>query len=171
MNFKTAAWNLLIANGGALRDDGDNNLYNWDKSYSNYYGSGWDYDFVKTVEALELMEEHDIQFDKMGEPHQETSYHFNGTFTDTQLSANHLYGKLIVNDQEFLWGVETEDVQFSELLAMLTKLGKVGLVVQVDEVNIDDSVKTLRDRVEKFRREYSEREYALKSYWSYHCKL
>jgi hypothetical protein len=162
-SFKNAAWSLMIAKGGVVKM-GDHYGRNIDEPDDNFFGDGWKYLYEDTVLALSDMQTSGIAITDMAEPRDRSSYHFNGTFTDSQNHCKHLYGELICgNGNMYHWGLDTEEYSLHELIKLFDKFGTFGLSMAiVGPPNFKQSLLDLEDRLtQKWAADY----------WSAYCRL
>lgn len=152
MNFKRVAWHVLISSGGVLKtlEEPEYAVLESNPIDKNYYGSNWMYEYEKTIEAMKLMQAHGIDYDAMGEPHQDRSYHFVDTYATNQYECNHMWGILKTGGKEFYWGVETSDLSFGELVTTMTNLASLGIQVQFEELKFASALSALQSRLDKF---------------------
>jgi len=114
--YKQAIWTLLIGCGGAGRNQNDDD---WKNSYWSsygtkveiwsYYGGHFNVDPKLTEGILEGIREHSVDWEKCSDPATRVNSEFNGTFTDTQLYHEGLYGKLVLGNGESYWWAARSD--------------------------------------------------------------
>lgn len=140
-----AVWLLMIACGGVLLKQDEiteqmeeENSWSWKvrDHIASYYGSGdpnCDYD--KTVELIELIREHGVNFEASQDPSEDTWPYFAGTFTDHQYEYGMLWGKLVLGNGDFFW-----------LAAKCEDFGRLVRVLNLD-LNLEEALENLEERL------------------------
>ena len=137
--YKEQIWTILIACGGATKRQEPPSKDHWrNDHWGSYYGSTIDLDHVKSVEILDAIKEHGVDWEACSDPAQNEESRFNGTFTDTQLYVRFLVGELVLNNgTRCWWGSMFDGDDFGSLIRTITKL----------RLNLDEALEELEDRL------------------------
>lgn len=144
--YKRSALIFLVEHGGVLKTD-RTYCQRWEEPHANYYGSGWDYSAEDSMEAFEAISRNGIDFDASSEPSNETSNHFNGTFTDSQLRVDHLRANIVAGGKTFPFAVDfrEDEAGFADVLKRLLSY----------KADLDTALKALENRLTNKYFEYS----------------
>lgn len=157
-----AVWLLMIACGGVLTKQNeitqemDGEWYYGSRDLiSNFYGSGNpDCSWNLSLQLLEKIREHGVNFQASSDPSEDTWEYFAGTFTDHGDRHGMLWGKLVLDNGEFFW-----------MAAKCDDFGKLVRVLNLD-LTLEEALENLEERLTDPRYDDWAREH-----FGYHCEI
>lgn len=128
MSYKEAIWHFLIAKGGAIKLSEIS--YEADR-FTSFYGSSINASEELSIQALESIRIHGINYELSNDPVDFQESTFNGTFTSHDYYIKLLGGELVLNNGEkYRWGAKVEIDLDQSFLKMLKLIGEAPSLKQ-----------------------------------------